>query len=107
MFCVCVCGVCVCVCRGCSDLVNHQWQLLSSSFLYLCVLYGYMYVVCQPQETAHQLQQFTELTYHYAVAAMKEEVTFDEAPDHFRGEPRDLPWCLPGIENNPSTTCST
>ena len=60
-----------------------------------------------PQETVRQLQQFTELTYRYAVAAMKEDVTFDEAPDHFRGEPMGVPWCLGGVENNPSTACST
>ena len=58
--------------------------MLSPSLLHLC---SYIVCVClNPQETVRQLQQFSELTYRYAVAAMKEEVTFDEAPDHFRGE---------------------
>ena len=72
--------MCVCVQHICVAKVRlGLYHSTSSVHVHVCVC-------LTPQETVRQLHQFSELTYRYAVAAMKEEVNFDEAPDHFRGE---------------------
>ena len=73
----------------CSDMVSLASTMLSLFFSSIFRMDAFLCII--PQETVRQLQQFSELTYRYAVAAMKEEVTFDEAPDHFRGE-RQSDW---------------
>ena len=37
------------------------------------------------QETVKRLRDFSERIYRFVVEAMKEELTFDEPPDEFKG----------------------
>ena len=55
---------------------SHSWRLKKNIIL----LYLYTF-----QEMIQELQQFNKCVYEYAVAAMKEDITFDDVPDEYKG----------------------